>query len=353
MVRTRAVGLAAFGAAALGGAVLGYLGERRVMSGRAHAAGELEAPDELLDERGWRSRDVTSADRTLLHVVEAGPAGAPAIVLVHGMGLSSAVWHHQIEKLSNRYHVVALDLRGHGESARAARGDYSLAALGADVAAVIDAVAPDVPVLLVGHSIGAMAVLSCCEHHPDIVDGRLGGVVLCNSAAGGVFGGAAGSGLAAALGTVQARLQGVLASRSWRARDRFEGDDPADRPTTDLSLLVTRQFGLNPAASPELVAFLEYQLRSTAPVVLGSYATALAGLDLAEAADSVAVPAVVIAGGRDRLTPLRQARKLVEALPDAELVEVEGAGHTVMLEAPDEVTATLASFADRVFPRPR
>lgn len=350
MVRTRAVGLAAFGAAALGGAVLGYLGERRVMAGQVQAP---VAPGDDPAAGVGRARDVMSHDRTLLHVVEAGPPGAPTIVFVHGMGLSSAVWYHQVEALSDRYHTVAVDQRGHGESARAARGDYSLEALGGDVAAVVEAVARDAPVLLVGHSIGAMAVLSCCEQHRDLVGQRVGGVVFCNTAAGGVLGGAVGSGVLAALGTVQARLHGALVSRSRRARERLEGSDAADRPTTDLSLLVTRQFGLTAHAPPDVVAFLEEQLRATAPVVLGSYATALAGLDLLDAADAVTVPSLVIAGARDRLTPPRQAQRLVDALPDAEMVAVEDAGHTAMLEAPEEVSATIGAFADRVFPRPR
>jgi pimeloyl-ACP methyl ester carboxylesterase len=78
------------------------------------------------------------------------------VVLVHGWLGNRTYWDSQIEVLTQRYDVVALDLGGHGESA-SGRADWTLAAFGDDVLAVIEAVA-EARVILVGHSMGADAV---------------------------------------------------------------------------------------------------------------------------------------------------------------------------------------------------
>ncbi|QBI20578.1 alpha/beta fold hydrolase [Egibacter rhizosphaerae] len=346
MVRARAIGLVAFGAATLGGAALGYLGERRVMAGQAQRV--AEADPSLAAAPGWASRDVESHDRTLLHAELRAAPGRPAVLFSHGLGLSSRVWHDQMTVLGERFHSVAFDHRGHGQSARAARGDYTLDALADDVAAVLAETAPAGPAVLVGHSLGGMAVLACAARHPGLLGERVRGLVLTNTAASRLFSGAARSTLAAAVSTVQARVYEAVVARSSRARRRLESDDPEDRPSTDLSLLATRQFGLNPEAPPELVAFLERELRGTPPVVLGACAPALTTVDLQDVARELTVPTLVLAGSRDRLTPPRQAQRLAEMLPDSELVTIEGAGHTAMLEQPDAVTAAIDRFAARV-----
>ena len=332
-MRARAVGMAAFAGAALGGAALGYLAERRAL-----APSEQESTHELTRPAAGRSVEVRGGDGTLLHAEVGGADGAPALVFVHGMGLSREVWHYQRRDLGSRFRIVTYDQRGHGRSGRAASGDYSLATLGRDLAAVVEACAPSGPVVLVGHSIGSMAVLATVSAAPQVYE-RVVGVVLSNTAGGALLGGALRSTAAATLGTLQARLLG------GRLRSgRLDSSDPADRPSTDLSLLLTRQFGLSSDAAPEVVAFLERQLRGVPPTVLGALGPHVASADLREEAAGLWVPALVVIGERDRLTPPRQGQRLAVTLPHSEVEVIAGVGHTAMLEAPEPFNIALGRF---------
>jgi pimeloyl-ACP methyl ester carboxylesterase len=94
---------------------------------------------------------------------------APVVVLVHGWAGNRTYWTNQVDLLAERYHVVAVDLGGHGESG-IGRGDWNLRAFGADVVAVVEEVdARDIA--LVGHSMGGDAVVFAAQNLGDRVRG--------------------------------------------------------------------------------------------------------------------------------------------------------------------------------------
>src|SRR5689334_6122580 len=73
-----------------------------------------------------------------LHYVEWGPPEAPPVVLLHGITGHARTWDHLARALSPRFRVLALDQRGHGDSAAAADGDYRVETMAADLAAFAD-----------------------------------------------------------------------------------------------------------------------------------------------------------------------------------------------------------------------
>ncbi len=87
--------------------------------------------------------DVTSFDGTRLALETAGPEGAPTVVLVHGLGLSTESWGDVPVRLAGAHRVVAYDLRGHAQSGDARSGDYTLEAHARDLDAVLTACVPD------------------------------------------------------------------------------------------------------------------------------------------------------------------------------------------------------------------
>jgi pimeloyl-ACP methyl ester carboxylesterase len=93
-----------------------------------------------------------------LDVVEAGDATRPTLVFLHGYPDCKRVWEPVMSRLADRYHVVAYDVRGAGQStAPAPRAEnYLLERLEDDVLAVLDALAPYGPVHLVGHDWGSV-----------------------------------------------------------------------------------------------------------------------------------------------------------------------------------------------------
>lgn len=342
MVRRRVLELAAFAAAAAGGATLAYVGDRRVAAERAEDDPERR---ELARQLPAEAVPVDAFDGTRLRAEVLGPAGAGSIVLVHGLALAQDVWHYQRRDLSGRFRVVSFDLRGHGRSEEAASGDYSAAALGRDVAAVLRRCVPEgTPVVLVGHSLGGIAALSCLDQFPEMVGARVAGLALVSTASSRIVGGLLRSAAAGALSTAQA----VAGSRvaAWQAARQGK---PADQAMPgDLAYVLTRQFGLNPDATPAQVEFVERLNRECGNTVKAALGSTLSGVDLVAAAGLAKVPSLVLVGTADRLTPPAQARRLAKALPDARMVEVPDAGHTVMLEAHEVVTASLGRFADEV-----
>jgi pimeloyl-ACP methyl ester carboxylesterase len=103
-----------------------------------------------------------------LHYLEWGDPDAPAVLLLHGRTAPVQTWTDVAERLSDRYHVVALEQRGHGASSWSPEKAYNLGDFLGDLEAFADAVLPE-RFLLVGHSMGACTSLVYTARHPERV----------------------------------------------------------------------------------------------------------------------------------------------------------------------------------------
>ncbi len=122
---------------------------------------------------------LVTSDDVRLHVIEAGPRAAPAIVFVPGWTMPAWIFQPQINFLSRRYRVLALDPRGQGESDAPSTG-YDYQRRGQDIADLIATLGPR-PVLLVGWSLGVLDSLSYVQQFGDA---RLAGLVLIDNSVG-------------------------------------------------------------------------------------------------------------------------------------------------------------------------
>ena len=186
------VGLAAAGV----GAAIGLAAERATVRRRPP---DREGADGYGTLRGL-ARTVTASDGTLLHVEvdeadegdDAGPARrgrrrpAPTLVFSHGYCLSQDSWHYQRQALRGRFRMVFWDQRGHGRSGIGPPGSATIDQLGDDLHTVLEAVAPTGPLVLIGHSMGGMTVMSLAEKHPRLFAERVLGVGLVSTSAGGL-----------------------------------------------------------------------------------------------------------------------------------------------------------------------
>ncbi len=119
---------------------------------------------------------ITSTERLVdtngvqLRVTEAGDRGAPVVVLAHGFPELAYSWRHQIPALADAgHHVLAPDQRGYGGSTKpAAVEDYGIAALTADIAGLLDDVGAD-NATIVGHDWGAIVAWTFPLLYPDRV----------------------------------------------------------------------------------------------------------------------------------------------------------------------------------------
>jgi pimeloyl-ACP methyl ester carboxylesterase len=104
------------------------------------------------------------------HFLEWGDPAAPAVLLLHGGNQSSHSWDLVSLHLSDRYHVFALDQRGHGDSEWSRELDYSIGAKAADALAFIDQERLTAPVV-VGHSMGGLVAMQMALSHDDVARG--------------------------------------------------------------------------------------------------------------------------------------------------------------------------------------
>lgn len=281
-----------------------------------------------------RPTSLLTRDGTTLHVRVHTPAAPRAtVVFAHGWGMGIRFWHHQVRALADDHQVITYDQRGHGGSGHVGEDGFGIDALGGDLADVVEAHArPDLPLVVVGHSLGGMSILAAAR------DGRLparaAGAVLVDTGAGDLA-----QGLFRGLGVIE-EVAGAVTSRALRARI------PTPRRTTPISSRAVRAVALHPDASPSSVALTE-QLFLDCPVdARANVGMTLGDLDLSDAVPLWKVPTTVVVGRQDRLTPLHHSRRLAEELADAELVVIERAGHQSPLERPDEVTDAIRRRID-------
>jgi len=313
---------------------------------RAFVRRDRKREDPYRDEpygalRGRAIGPVASFDGTLLHVEEVG--SGPTIVLAHGFSLNLTLWHHQIKELASEYRLVLYDQRGHGRSGRPPAADWSLEALAHDLHAVIRDAAGPGPVTVVGHSMGGMALLKYCEMFPDTIGSLVGGIVLNDTTAADVMSGMAGGvrRIEAVMQTLQEATMRILAGRPDSVdRVRMNG--------TALAYLGTRLMGFGPRPSPSQVSFVERLLSDVPSDVWANLLPALLEFDLTEVLPVLTVPVLIVVGSHDRLTPPGASQRMAEAIPGAELVVLEGAGHTSMIERHEEFNDALRRFTVRV-----
>ncbi|WP_176522966.1 alpha/beta fold hydrolase [Blastococcus aggregatus] len=275
--------------------------------------------------------DVTSFDGTRLALSSWGQPDGPALLLVHGLGLSAESWGTVPERLSDRYRVLAYDLRGHAQSGDARSGGYALDAHARALDAVLSRVAPDDgPVVVAVHSLGGGILLTHLAAGPD------------DRIIGAVFVGSGGSGVTAP--GLSARhlptwLQQWLRWGWWNALRGGVWIGRLVKPLQALSDRMVRRAAFARGEPEELVA----QVRDS---FLGSRPRALAGTTMASLShDGVALgpalraPTLLLHGSADPEVPQDEIRELLSVLPDGELVTVPDAGHMLPLTHPDVVVA--------------
>jgi pimeloyl-ACP methyl ester carboxylesterase len=320
---------------AAGALAAGAIGGMAVKRRHEHVADQIrwELPPQDLGE-------IESFDGTRISVHASGPSEAPVLLFVHGFSLDGTTWFEQWMDLSTEFRCVVMDQRGHGRSGPAAHGDLSMRSMGRDIAAVLDVVSPERPAVLVGHSMGAMAILAMAEQRPEMLGPRVAGVVLVGAASSDL--------LAGAMGSVTELLRPRLGSIGAAARrvDRLRKAVLASPADVRGAVVRLTQFGPDPSqAMVDHIVLLAQQASSE---VWTQGLTALMETDLRPALSRVTVPALVVVGEHDRVTPPGSAVGLAGALPDGRLAVLEGAGHMAMLERPVELDREIRSFAHKV-----
>ncbi|WP_240135320.1 alpha/beta fold hydrolase [Streptomyces sp. MUM 178J] len=278
------------------------------------------------------------------------------VVFSHGYCLSQDSWHFQRAALRGLVRTVYWDQRSHGRSARGLAqagpdgAPVTIDQLGRDLKAVIDAAAPEGPLVLAGHSMGGMTMMALAAHCPELVRERVVGAVFVGTSGGRL--GEVTYGLpVVGVNAVRRVLPGVLRALGSQA-DLVER---GRRATADLFAGLIKRYSFSSKdVDPAVARFAERLIESTPIDVVAEFYPAFAEHDKSAALEVfLEVPVLVLAGERDLVTPSSHSEAIADRLPDAELVLVPDAGHLVMLEHPETVTDRLADLLARVGAVPR
>ena len=260
------------------------------------------------------------------------------VVFAHGFALSLDCWHYQRQAFRGRRRMVFYDQRSHGRSDRSAEDHATIEQLGEDLLAVLDALAPDEKVVLVGHSMGGMSVVALAEQHPELFGDRVVGVGLISTTAGGMRAHKILSRYVPdALGRRAVERGLIVASHRQRLLEL------ARKRGSALSLWVIREFAFGKGkVPPEHVVFLDDMIGSTPLQVLVEFIPRFDALDKFSVVRSFdRVPTTIMCGTSDKLTSVGHSRKLHEHIDGSRLVELEDGGHMPILEFPETVNDAL------------
>jgi 3-oxoadipate enol-lactonase len=249
------------------------------------------------------------------HVLDRG-TGRP-VVLIHGFPLDHTMWRGQLDALSREGRLLAPDLRGFGRSVVTA-GTVTMEQMADDLAAILSAAGVTEPVVFCGLSMGGYVAWQFWRRHRD----RLAALILCDTRA--------------AADTAEAAA-GRLKTAEKVEREGAQVVADAMLPKLFAARAATEQ--------PQVVEATRQTMLATPPAGI---AAALRGMaqrpDMTAELPRIDVPALVVVGAEDVISPLQEMHTMADAMPRARFVEVPGAGHMAPLEAPQAVNAAMSDF---------
>jgi pimeloyl-ACP methyl ester carboxylesterase/mannose-6-phosphate isomerase-like protein (cupin superfamily) len=250
-----------------------------------------------------------------LHVDVTGEG--PPVVLVHGLGLSGALWSRFCDAIAPGHTVVRVDLRGAPRSREVERTELTIAGWAADLGAVVDGLGLERPAI-VGHSLGASIALKQALERPD----RVGALVL-------IGGEADLSNLAPRMLQSAERIESMGLER-WVA-DFWSKNPPFSEPSLQRD--------------PSILDEYRDLLLENDPVDYVRQCRAIAGAEsLSGRLGEIGHPVLVVVGELDDRTLPEHGRELARALPNSRLVELPEVGHSIPLEAPEATAEAVAGF---------
>jgi YbgC/YbaW family acyl-CoA thioester hydrolase len=240
----------------------------------------------------------------------------PTILFIHGYPLDHTIWAPQLAALDG-WRRIAPDLRGMGRSDAPDLG-YGLSTYAEDLAALMDALGVAHAVVC-AHSMGGYVAFELLRRWPDRVNGLI-----------------------------------LVATRA-------EADTPDGRRAREASAQQARELGAGAIADMMLPNMLAPGTRQANPGLVDAVRGLMARTPVAGIVGALAamrdrpdsspllptlgrIPALVIAGAEDRIIPIERSRAMADAIPEARLAIVAGAGHLPSLEAPEATTAAIRSF---------
>jgi pimeloyl-ACP methyl ester carboxylesterase len=235
---------------------------------------------------------------------EASRRGMWPVVLIHGAGGSSNIWLRQIQTLEEDFHVLAIDLPGHGYSE--GNGEGTIEDYVRFVSSLLDALHLR-EVFLVGHSMGGAIAMSLALSFPEKI------------------------------------RKMALAGSGARLRVPPEVFAALDKDFQEAIRVICR-YAYSPRFPTYLLSLGEAEMGKSRPEVLLKDLAACDAFDIRPHLSQIRVPSLILCGREDRFTPLELSLFLRDNLANSQLEIIEGAGHMAMIESTSDFNGVLARF---------
>ena len=228
-----------------------------------------------------------------------------SLVFIHGSGGDHSAWSHQYAGLHKQYNIAAVDLPGHGSSEGNGESDIERYCLW--VKNLLDILQLK-NVILVGHSLGAAINLQFAINYPQTIQGIV-------------------------------TVGGGMKMPVNPAIFEFLKTNPVE------SVELVCKFSVAKQNREKFMEPLVKSLAKTRTDVLQGDLTACDKFDVSQKVSKISIKALAICGAEDKMTPPEFSRQISESISGEKLCLIEGAGHLVMMEQPEEFNAALNKFA--------
>lgn len=281
-------------------------------------------------------------DGSEIHVQYEGKRDGQPILFIHGWNATSAEWYYQRKRFSDKYRLVLIDLPGLGKSVRPSNKDFSLVKMATDIEAVIKH-ADLRNVILYGHSIGGMIILTYCTKVAKSLENIRGLIlehttytnptktVLFNKVLSAIQ-----KPVLEPLCWIMIALSPVFWLSKWMSY--LNGN----------LLLSTRFLTFTGTQNPRQLDFISKLSAMASPAVFARGMLGMFRYDVTKEIESLNVPALILAANKDRLTLPDASYEMDQKIPDSELREVAPGGHQALIERHEEVDKAVAEFLDRL-----
>jgi esterase len=268
---------------------------------------------------GFTSRNV-GIDGLAFHYADWGGSGSP-LVMLHGLSGHARTWDHTAAALSDRYHVLALDQRGHGDTDWAPQ--YGLRPMAQDLLGFLDAL--DLrEVTLIGLSMGGLVSIVFAAAHPD----RVGRMVIMD------------------IGPAIARAGSANVAKSLAATDIFSSEDEAfaqaraanPRPA-DATLRHRVRHALRPLPDGTLTFKYDKELRRNPRAWLDHSQE-----ELWAAWRALSCPVLLVRGADSDILAADTAQRMLAENPNVSFASIPDCGHSITLDRPAELLAVVSPW---------
>ena len=278
-------------------------------------------------------------DGTELHVELFGPPNGVPLVLIHGWSLHSDEWAYAKTELARTHRLIVWDLAGLGHSGMPDNRDFSLAKMAHDLDAVIEAVSFN-PVVLVGHSIGGMIILTYCKLFPEKMGQRVRSLVIAQSTYTNPVKTTRLSGLMQAL--QKPLLEPLAHLMVWlspvvRVFNWMSYLNGSAHRSTERSAFTGRE------TRGQLDALTRQYVESN-PAAIGRGFLAMFEYDASDVLPGITVPVLIITADRDNTCVPEASEHMARVIPSARLTRLGDGRHCAVYEFHEQFHAAVIDF---------